>query len=68
MEKKLGVEIEFTGVRRIDVVRVLENFFHTIAEEVVSETTEDKYKFHRLTDSNGGRGIKCIIQRLKKLM
>lgn len=54
MEKKLGVEIEFTGVRRIDVVRVLENFFHTIAEEVVSETTEDKYKFHRVTDSNGG--------------
>lgn len=53
MEKKLGIEIEFTGVRRIEVVKVLENFFNTVAEEVVSETTDDKYKYHRVTDMNG---------------
>lgn len=35
MEKKLGVEIEFTGVKRIDVVRVLENFLMNEMKEEV---------------------------------
>ena len=53
MEKKLGVEIEFTGVARKDVVTALENLFCTKAEEVQSKTAVDRYKYHRITDSNG---------------
>lgn len=53
MEKKLGVEIEFTGLTRTDVVTALEYLFHTEAEEVVSKTTDDGYKYHKLTDMNG---------------
>lgn len=53
MEKKLGVEIEFTGLTRTEVVTALEYLFHTEAEEVVSKTTDDGYKYHKLTDMNG---------------
>ena len=53
MEKKLGVEIEFTGVTRKAVVTALENLFHNTAEEVESKTAEDKYKYNRIKDTNG---------------
>lgn len=52
MEKKLGVEIEFTGVKRSDVVTALEFFFHTDAINIVSKTAEDGYEYHKLIDQN----------------
>lgn len=53
MEKKLGVEIELTGVTREVVVNALENFFHSKAIPVVSETTEDNYIYYKVKDMNG---------------
>lgn len=53
MEKKLGIEIEFTGVTRKEVVTALENLFQTVAEEVVSKSTEDNYIYHRIKDTTG---------------
>ena len=53
MEKKLGVEIEFTGVMRKDVVKALEYLFHTEAVEEKSKTAEDGYMYHRIEDTNG---------------
>lgn len=52
MEKKIGVEIEFTGVKRIEVVTALENLFKTVAETVKSKSAGD-YSYHRLKDMNG---------------
>lgn len=54
MEKKLGIEIEFTGVTRREVVTALENLFHSVAEEVVSKSAQDGYIYHRIKDTDGG--------------
>ena len=53
VEKKLGVEVEFTGVKRKDVVKALEYLFHTEAVEEKSKTAEDGYMYHRIKDTNG---------------
>lgn len=45
----LGVEIEFTGVKRSVVVRALEFLFRSRAQEVKANT-EDAYKYYRITD------------------
>lgn len=50
----VGVEIEFTGVMRSEVVLALEGLFHTKASSCVSKTTEDNYIFHKIEDEFGG--------------
>lgn len=54
MEKKLGVEIEFTGVTRQEVVTALEYLFNTEAIKEQSKTTDDKYFYHKIKDNYGG--------------
>ena len=51
--KHLGVEIELTGIKRIELVRALENLFHTTAKEVKSKTTDDGYIYHKIMDTKG---------------
>ena len=51
--KHFGIEIELTGIRRIDLVNLLEDIFGSKAVEKVAENTDDKYKYHRVSDSDG---------------
>lgn len=51
--KHLGVEIELTGIKRIDLVKALENLFHTTAKPVKSKTTDDGYIYHKIPDEKG---------------
>lgn len=52
--KGIGVEIEFTGVKRKDVVVALEGLFQSEAEEHKSKTTEDGYTYYKIDDNYGG--------------
>lgn len=51
--KNLGIEIEFTGVKRSEVVSALENLFQSKARALKSKTTEDGYTYHKIADNNG---------------
>lgn len=53
MNKGVGIEIEFTGVKRSDVVSALENLFQSKAEALKSKTTDDGYTYHKVKDMNG---------------
>lgn len=53
VKKHFGVEIEFTGVKRCEVVKALENFFESEAKEYKSVTTDDNYCYHKIMDSFG---------------
>lgn len=51
--KKIGIEIEFTGITRSQVVTALENFFQVTAASIQSKTADDGYYYHKLIDNNG---------------
>lgn len=53
MKKKLGIEIELTGVTRSEVVVALENLFQSKAASVKSESAEDGYCYHKIADMYG---------------
>lgn len=70
--KRLGVEIEFTGVKRIEVVNALEFLFKTSAVEKTSKTTHDNYIYHKIVDTDGNdwtikrdRSIKPQVYKYK---
>lgn len=51
--RHLGVEIELTGIKRSDLVKALENLFHTTAKAIKSKTTDDGYTYHKIPDEKG---------------
>lgn len=69
----IGVELEFTGVKREDVVNVLETFFQTKAEGFDASVNDNKYTAYRLHTKSGkwlvlrDRSIKTEVYRNKLL-
>ena len=55
--RHLGVEIEFTGIKRENLVKALENLFQTEAVEKISTTTDDKYRYHQILDTDGNKWV-----------
>lgn len=51
------MEIEFTGVKRVEVVRALENLFQTIAIEVENKKVSQPYTYHKIIDNNGDKWL-----------
>lgn len=49
----IGIEIELTGVTRMEVVRALENLFQNRAIEKQSSVTDMPYKFYKIKDWDG---------------
>lgn len=46
--KRLGIEIEFTGVKREEVARALENLFHSEAEKIYLSKVVIPYFYYRI--------------------
>lgn len=57
MGRRLGVEIEFTGVSREEVVVALENLFECKAVAVEQEKNGNKYTAHKIKDKSGNSWI-----------
>lgn len=55
--KRLGIEIEFTGVKREEVVRALENLFHSEAEQVYNSKVDIPYSYYRVKDFYGNTWV-----------
>lgn len=53
MEKGLGIEVEFTGVRREQVANALANLFHGKIERVLDDSCDSPYVYHRCIEQNG---------------
>lgn len=51
--KRLGIEIEFTGVKREEVVRALENLFQTESKAVTNTSTNSPYLSYEISDYYG---------------
>ena len=49
----IGIEIEFTGVKRSEVISALEGLFRTTARPIMSKTTEDNYFYYKIEDEFG---------------
>lgn len=55
LNKGFGIEVEFTGISRLAVVRALEEFFQTQAEESIGSVDDTPYTLYKVTDFTGAQ-------------
>lgn len=56
-EKRLGIEVEFTGVKREAVIQALENLFQSEREVVYKDIGSIPYNLYRVRDYYGNRWV-----------